>query len=75
MSGVKTKLSEVDKEVIRYFAEAGLNANKAARISHYHRNTIEYHIASIRELTGLDPRNFFDFCKLYEIAIKEIEEE
>lgn len=33
-----------------------------------HRNTVMYHIEKIREITGLDPLDFYDLCKLLKMA-------
>lgn len=55
-------------EVIVLLADCGLNVSEAARKLHYHRNTIDYRIRKIHEVTGKDPLNFYDLCDLLPIA-------
>lgn len=45
-----------------------MNLEEAARIVGCHRNNIAYHIATIKEKTGLDARSFFDLHELYKMA-------
>lgn len=56
------------KEIILALAECNMSANEAARVKHYHRNTVVYHCEQIRKKTGLNPRNFYDLIKLVEMA-------
>lgn len=59
-------------EIIKALAEVNMNASKVATLLHYHRNTIQYHLQSIEESTGLCPKNFYDLCELLKM-IKETE--
>ncbi len=68
MSNIKRVISQADREIILALADNGLNASAVARKMQYHRNSIEYHLRSIQDITGLDPRNFHDFLRLYEMA-------
>lgn len=61
-------LTELQRNAVIAFAEAGMNANQAAKATHYHHNTIRFHLDNVKKQTGLDPRNFFDLQELYKIA-------
>lgn len=61
-------MTDAQKNAVIVFAEAGMNAQKAAKATHYHFNTIKYHLENAKKNTGLDPRNFFDLQKLYAMA-------
>ena len=64
-------MSERDKEIIIALADNRMNINKAAEASFMHRNTVVYHIGKIKQITGLDPTDFRDLCKLLEIIGEE----
>lgn len=61
-------LEERHKEIVFAMAENDMNATAAAAALNYHRNTIMYHLEQIRRLYGLDPRCFYDLCRLVEMA-------
>ena len=61
-------MTDLQKQAVIAFAEAGMNAQEAAKATHYHFNTIKYHLGNAKKNTGLDPRNFFDLQKLYAMA-------
>lgn len=52
-------MTETDAITIVALARSNMNICEAARRSHYHRRSIEYHIGKIRRITSLDPQNFF----------------
>lgn len=56
-------------KLIVAYVRADMNICEAARKTYYHRNTFTYQLNRIRKATGLNPRNFFDLCELYEIAL------
>lgn len=58
------KMTDVRKEVILALADCNMNAAEAARKIHLSVETVFYHFRKIRELTGLDPKNFYDLAKL-----------
>lgn len=64
-------MNDLQKSVIIAFAENGMNVEKTARVMHYHRSNIIYHLENVEKKTGLNPRNFFDLIKLYELATGE----
>ena len=51
-------------ETLRAYAENDMNAIKTARALCYHRHTIEYRLAKIKEYTGIDPTSFRGLCEL-----------
>lgn len=66
-----TTLDEVDFCVILSLAKNNMNVTDTAYELHRHRNGILYRIGKIKRITGLDPMNFYDLCKLVEMARKE----
>lgn len=63
-------LTEADVQVIQAMAQCDMDSTKAAAMLHYHVGSVKYHIKRIREKTGLNPRGFFDLCKLLEMEKK-----
>lgn len=55
----RKRMGEIDAKIVHALAQCNMNLTVAAQKLHYHRNTLEYHVAQIRKNTGLDPRNFF----------------
>jgi sugar diacid utilization regulator len=66
-----TTLDEVDYRVILALAENNMRATETACVMHRNRNGILYRIGKIKRITGLDPMNFYDLCKLVEMARKD----
>ena len=64
-------LTEQKKQILRSYAENSMNVQAVARELHYHPHTIDYHMAHIRKLTGLNPVNFYDLARLLEIIEAE----
>jgi sugar diacid utilization regulator len=62
------ELTPRQARIVLAMAESDMRYSKAAVILHFHKNTIDYHITKIRENTGLDPKCFYDLCKLVEMA-------
>ena len=62
-------MNDLQKQVIITYAKNDMCIDRTAKAMHYRRSTIGYHIERIRTITGLNPRNFFDMIKLYEMAI------
>lgn len=63
-----TKLSVVHYAVILSMAANSLRPSDVARDLCYHRNTVIYYCDQILALTGLDPRTFYDECKLLDVV-------
>ena len=62
------KLTKRQCKVINALAFSSMNVSAAHRTLGCARNNMEWHINRIKELTGLDPRNFFDLHELYKMA-------
>ena len=61
-------MTPIQKEIIRLSAEENLNVSAIARKMFLCNNTVRYHIAKIKEQTGLDSLNFFDLIKLLKMC-------
>lgn len=61
-------LNELQKQVIIAMCQNDMSVTRTARAMHYAHNNIQYHVEHIRAQTGLNPRNFFDMIKPYEMA-------
>ena len=57
-------MNSTDKEVILALADNNMNISAAANSLFMHRSTVEYHIKRIKQITGLDAKNFYDLTKL-----------
>lgn len=66
-----TNLDKYDFSIILIFAENSMRMTETAYALNVHRNTVVYRISKIKRITGLDPQNFYDLCKLVEMARKE----
>lgn len=62
------ELSAVHKAVILSMAKNDMRLSDVAVELHYHRNTIEYHCEILKRLYGLNPKRFYDLCKLVEMV-------
>lgn len=63
-----TTLDEMDFRVILFLAKNSMRATETAYDLYVHRNTVIYRIGKIKRITGLDPMNFYDLCKLVGMA-------
>lgn len=64
-------MTDIQKTIVKAFAENNMNTEAAAKKTFRHRNSVYVHLNLIQRKTGLDPRNFFDLIKLYEMAMEE----
>ena len=62
------ELSILDKEIILAFAKYDMKAYRVSKKIYVCRGTVTYHCKKIKEKTNLDPRKFYDLCKLLEIV-------
>lgn len=69
MNGMK--LNENQKQIILLLAENNMCLSATAKNGFRARTTVDYHIRKILKDTGLNPNNFYDLCKLVEMA-KEV---
>ena len=68
----KIELTDLDKEVILCAAEGNLRVPQAADVLHYSITGMQYRFARIHKITGLDPHNFWDMCKLLQLCADEL---
>ena len=61
-------LTDAQKEIIRVFAESGMNRTEASRRLFRHYNTVYYQLIRIKENTELNPWDFFDLHELLRMA-------
>ena len=66
-------LSKRECEIVRLLADYDLNMAEVGRATHYHINTIDYHVKKIEEKTGLSPKKFYDMTVLL-VMVKKQEE-
>ena len=73
MPEIKHKpLDDLDFRLILSMAENNMRATETSYDLYVYRGTVMYRIGKIKKLTGLDPLNFYDLCKLVEMARKEL---
>lgn len=58
-------LTERQSDVVSALAFASMNVSEATRMLGCARNNVLWHIAKIKEKTGLNPLDFFDLYELY----------
>jgi len=61
---IKSALNERERETILAYAANNMSMKKTAERMFYAIGTIQWHIAKVKEKTGLDPRKFYDLVKL-----------
>ena len=61
-------MTDKQREVILAMAKHNMNVTDAAMGLHYHRNSLLYHIERIEMKYGLNPRRFYDLCKLLKMV-------
>ena len=61
-------MDELDVKIILALADNRMNISKVSRVMFMHRNSVVYHIEKIKQLTGLDPTEFYDLCKLVQMV-------
>lgn len=69
------RLNEKDYEFILALADCGMKWKVAAKALDMHRSSATYRLEKIYNITGLDPRNFYDLRKLVEMAKADKEQE
>ena len=67
-------MNELEKNIVLSYAENNMDVSKTARATHYHRNTMEYHLKRIAEKYGLNPRKFYDLIDLVDVAKGGVQE-
>ncbi|QFT90799.1 Carbohydrate diacid regulator [Bacillus sp. THAF10] len=62
---IQLDLSEELKETLHVFLQQDLNVKQAAEALYIHRNTLLYRLNKIEQITGYNPRSFYDATTLY----------
>ena len=65
---IRDRSSGIDYAFIRGFAENNLNVSQASKAMFIHRNTMNYKLDKLKELSGFDLRSFLDAYVLYQLA-------
>ena len=68
MKKPKEALTPLRCEILIAFIDSGMNAAAAGKSLYLTREAINYHLRKVKEKTGLDPKNFHDLVKLYELV-------
>ena len=63
-------MNQAQAKIVLMYAEANMNLSEVARNTFYHRNTLEFYMGRIYDITGLDPKNFYDLVILVDRAKK-----
>lgn len=66
-------MKQQHREIILKMCDCSMNTSEVAREMHYSRINIYNHLIKIKELTGLDPKNFYDLLELRNMALAEME--
>lgn len=68
-------LNEKDFRMILAFAKNNMKIQDTAYELERHYNAVAWRIARIKDITGLDPRNFYDLIELVDMANGRLEGE
>lgn len=68
------ELTEQEVKIIKALVQCNMKVKPAARAIPASHMYIRYNVEKLKRRTGLDPRNFLDLMKLYEM-VKEQENE
>ena len=61
-------MTKSQAEMIMAYAKNSMNARNAAKEMFTTSENLHYHLKQILAETGLNPKNFFDLCRLVGIA-------
>ena len=61
-------------KIIIALADNKMNVSEVARQLYMHRNTVDYNLRRIKQITGKDPLNFYDLYCLVMLAKEELAE-
>lgn len=61
------KSSGIDESFIRDFAACDLNVSRASKVMYVHRNTINYKLDKLKDISGFDLRVFIDAHIIYSL--------
>jgi len=58
------KLTSRERKILLAYADNNMNAAKTADALFFHKNTVLYQLDNIHKKYKMDPRCFYDLCKL-----------
>ena len=61
-------MTEHQAKVVMAFAKNNMRAKDTGKYLHVVEQDVHYHLRRVKEITGLDPKNFFELCRLVGIA-------
>ena len=70
-----TSLSLNNARILLAYADCDMEVRKTARTIHGSDTMVNYHLAKIRRVTGLNPKCFYDLIKLVEMMRNIIEKD
>lgn len=67
----KDEMTPMRCKVVLALADCNMRANAAARKLYLDHSAVLYHVKIIKNITGKDPRNFYDLVDLVEMVKEE----
>ena len=71
-AGKAQRMTEKQAEIILAYAECNMNTVAAGRKIYMSEGNVSYHLTQIRKQTGLNPKRFYDLCRLVGIATQRL---
>lgn len=62
------KLDDIDKSIIRALAKNNMRVFPTAKAAYVSPGAVNYRIRRIRKRTGLNPKDFFDLYRLWQMV-------
>lgn len=66
------RMTAKQAEIILAYAECNMNTVAAGRKVYMSEGSVSYHLTQIRKQTGLNPKRFYDLCRLVGIATQRL---
>ena len=64
----KDEMTPLRRKIILALADCSMVVSAAARKLYIDHTTVFYHMRIIKQITGKDPRNFYDLCDLVQMV-------
>ena len=74
MTNKQKRMTDKQKLCVLAYADNNMSLKATAEKLFYHYNTIDHHLKAVYSKTGLNPKNFYDLCKLLETIDREASE-
>lgn len=71
-AGTAQRMTAKQAEIILAYAECNMNTVATGRKMYMSEANISYHLAKIRNQTGLSPKRFYDLCRLVGVATQRL---